>query len=274
MINILISTIDDRINNVKNVLLEPRDDVEYLISHQYTDVCYKKIPPELLRSDVAISQIEGRGVTRSRNNAIKLARGEIGLISDDDVSYNDEYIDTIEKTFSQNPDIDVALFQIKTPENEPQYKTYKGYKGKISKLAYSVSSIEIAFNIQRIRESGILFDERFGMGAELFVGIEENIFVEDCIKAGLNVFVIPEYIVEHPYLSTSKSTDPFHKSRIQGVGAYDCRTNGSISILKAFGGTIKMLPILIRNKINPLYYLYHRLLAVFYILRTNKKKTD
>ncbi len=113
-INILISTIDEKILQVKDVILDPRDDVEYIISHQYTNGRFKDIPSELVRNDITVSQIEGKGVTKSRNNALRLATGDIGLFSDDDVTYRDEYIDIVKETFLTNPDIDVALFKIKT----------------------------------------------------------------------------------------------------------------------------------------------------------------
>jgi len=269
-INILISTIDERVENVKNVLLDPRDDVEYIVSHQYTEQALKKIPSELKRSDVTVSQIEGKGVARSRNNALKLATGDIALISDDDVRYNNSYIDTIQKAFINYPQMDVALFKIKTPHNEEEYKKYPKLPAEFKKKMYSVSSIEIAFNIKRIHERNIVFDERFGAGQELVIGSEEIIFIEDCLKSNLKIRYIPEYIVEHPRLSTVNSIPKFDKRRIWVTGAYDCRTNGSIALVKAFLGTIKMMPELMKHKVNPLTYFYHRLSAVIYILRTNQ----
>lgn len=271
MISILISTIDERIENVKDVLLSPRDDVEYIISHQYTSEVFRKIPSELKRSDVTISSIKGKGVTRSRNNALRLATGDIGLFSDDDVTYRQDYIDLLKKTFWTNPDIDIALFKIKTGPGEPEYKKYPDHQVRLNKILFSVSTVEIAFNISRMRESPIYFDERFGAGQELLIGSEETIFIEDCIAHGFSVVFVPEYIVEHPYFSTIKSIPKFAKSRNWITGAYDCRTNGKIALLKAFLGTIKLLPELLKNKVNPLTYFYHRLSAAIYILRTNNK---
>jgi glycosyltransferase involved in cell wall biosynthesis len=272
MISILISTIDDKIHKAKNVLLSPRDDIEYIISHQYTSEAYKEIPADLLRNDVTISQIEGKGVARSRNNAIRLASGDVGLFADDDVTYQESYIDLLKKTFQDNPDIDIVLFKIKTRPGEPEYKSYPESPIELKKLEFSASSVEIGFNINKIKESGLKFDERFGAGQELLIISEETIFIEDCLKHGLKVVFIPEYIVEHPYQSTIKSVPKYDKRRNWVTGAYDCRSNGSIALLKAFLGTIKYLPDLLKNGVNPLTYFYHRLSAVIYILRTTKKK--
>lgn len=270
-LNILISTIDERIWQVEKVLLKPRDDVKYIVSHQYTRETYKKVPPKLKRSDVTVSQLKGKGVAKSRNNNIKLATGDIAFFGDDDVTFRSHYIETLKETFLSNPDADVILFKVKTGPGEPEYKNYPERKVEMKKKLFSVSTVEIAFRVKNIKESGIFFDERFGAGMELLINSEETIFIEDCIKKGLKVMFIPEYIAEHPYQSTVKSIPRFDKKKNWVTGAYDCRTNGRIALLKAFLGTIKMVPELIKNNINPFTYLYHRLSAVIYILRTNKK---
>ena len=123
-INILISTIDDRIQQVSNVILEPRSDVKYIVSHQFTDGKYKIVPPQLNRPDVAVSHIPGKGIAKSRNNALKLADGDIGLIADDDVTYCHSDIDTLKKTFFNHTFADVAIFKIRTPSGEPPYSTF------------------------------------------------------------------------------------------------------------------------------------------------------
>jgi hypothetical protein len=69
LINILVSTIDGGIKRVDKVLLEPRPDLKYFISHQFTAEENRQIPDNLLRDDVSIGQIEGRGLCRNRNNS-------------------------------------------------------------------------------------------------------------------------------------------------------------------------------------------------------------
>lgn len=273
MISILISTIDDRIQRVKDVLLSQRDDVEYIVSHQYTRERYKgDIPSELKRDDVTISQIEGKGVSESRNNAIRLARGKIALVADDDVTYKHSYIDLVKDTFQSNPDIDVALFKIKTAPGEPGYKNYPETPVELKKKIFAVSSIEMSFRISKIKDKDLHFDERFGAGHEYLIGAEETIFVEDCIKNGFKVVYVPEFVVEHSHKSNIDSVPKFDKRKNWLTGAYDCRTNGSIALLKAFLGTVKMLPELLKYRANPLTYFYHRLSAALYILRTNSKE--
>lgn len=273
VINILISTIDDRINHVEKVLLNPRDDIKYIIFHQYMGEAYKRIPPNLKRSDVTIFQMEGKGLSKSRNYTIKLATGDIALFADDDLTYRPNYIKNLINAFLSNPDADVILFKIKTSPDEPEYKNYPEYKVDLKDKLLSISTPEIAFKVESVKKLGLFFDERFGAGQELLIGSEETIFIEDCLKKGLKVIFVPEYITEHPYESTIKSIPRYDKRRNWVTGAYDCRTNGQIALLKAFFGTIKILPELLKNGVNPFIYFYHRLSAVLYILQTNKNSS-
>lgn len=270
-LNVLISTIDEGIYKVKNVILDYRKDVSYIISHQYTDEKFKIIPKELIRDDILISHISGKGVTKSRNNAIRLAKGEIGLFSDDDVTYNNEYIDKVLETFSHNDFLDVAIFKMKKPGDFPDHKNYPKEPIKIRELPFSIGTIEIAFRINQIKKEHIFFDERFGAGQKLLIGSDENIFVLDCIKKGLNVWFFPEYIVNHPREATIMSISKYDKRRNSVRGAYDARINGVISIPKSFYETIRILPDLIINNKNPFLYLKERLFAAIYILKTNLK---
>lgn len=250
------------------MILKYRKDVSYIISHQYTEEKYKQIPIELIREDVLISQIPGFGVTKSRNNALRLADGDVGLFSDDDVTYVDEYFDIVIRYFADNERLDIAIFKIKTQEGFPEYKEYPSHPFKIDKLPFSIGTIEIAFNIDKVKKSKILFDERFGAGQPLLIGSDESIFVIDGIKKGLNTWFYPEYVVIHPYESTVKQFAKYDKRRVSVAGAFDARTNGWIAIPKALFGTFKIVPDLIRNKKNPFIYLYERISAALLILFT------
>ena len=269
-INILISTIDSGIHRLNHVILPPIQDVSYIVSHQFTNASFKIIPDILNREDIVVSQIPGKGVTRSRNNAIQLADGDIGLFADDDVTYRNSYFDMLKRVFRENPKVDVALFKIKTGAGEPEYKNYPTSMVSYRK-APAVGTVEMAVRIDKIREKNLKFDERFGAGQPLLIGSDEKIFVQDCINAGLTVTFFPEYIVEHPYESTVNTIPKYDKRRTWVTGGVDCRINGPVALIKAFFGTFKILPDLIKYRKNPVTYFYHRVSAVIYILMTNDK---
>ena len=67
VVSILISTIDSGIGKIKEVLLLHRTDVKYIESDQFTNVKFKITPISLKRDDVIVSQIPGKGITKTRN---------------------------------------------------------------------------------------------------------------------------------------------------------------------------------------------------------------
>ena len=270
ILDILISTIDKGIEEVPSILLPARSDVRYIVSHQYTDEQYLPIPRELLRDDVLVSQIPGKGLTKSRNNAIRIATGDVCVIADDDVRYTNEYFDKIIDS-DRLGIYDIICFKINTGDGNPEYKNYPLKQIIINSLKDHVpSSIEITFKRKLIVENCIDFDERFGLGSWLNGG-EENLFVYDAIKKGLKVGFIPEYIVEHPFESTIKSFPKYAQRRVRVTGALDARFNGLISIPKAFIATIKSSPDLIRHKKNPFVYFFDRIAGSIYILKSTKR---
>lgn len=270
-LNVLISTIDTGINKIPEILLAPRKDVTYIVAHQYTHDGYKEIPESLSRNDVFVSQIPGKGLTRSRNHAINLASGDIAVIADDDVRYKDEYFDTIIKTFEENSNVDIALFKIKTLTGENEYKEYPSMSYNLTtQKMHSPSSIEIAFKLSSIKNK-LKFDERFGMGSYLNGG-EELFFITDAIEMGLNVKYFPEYIVIHPQESTIKKIAKYDKQRLKVTGGIYARKFSLMAVPKIFARTILFVPELIRHKKNPVAYLYQMFIGCFYILFTKKTK--
>ncbi len=64
-----------------------------------------------------------------------------------------------------------------------------------------VVSFGITFRRESVKEAGVVFDERFGLGAK-YVSGEENIFLKDCLNAGLKVIHVDEAIVQHEHESS------------------------------------------------------------------------
>jgi len=267
-VNILISTIDEGIARVPQVLLDPVPGLTWRISHQYTGPQPPELPPELIREDVTVQHQAGRGVTRSRNHAIDMADADIALFSDDDVRYTPQDIRTLRSTFAENPQVDLAIFKIRTLPGEPEYRNYPEQRITYT-IAPVVGTPQIAFRVDRVRAAGVRFDERFGgLDGFLHSSANERIFVHDCLQAGLNVTYFPEYIVQHPYKSTIDGIPKYDIQRVRMYGAVDARMNGWKALPKAIAGTLIHLPKLIRFRKNPFRYCMERLSAARYILRS------
>lgn len=127
-----------------------------------------------------------RGLSRSRNMALKNAKGDICLICDDDeIMYND-YEMKILNAFEEQKDADIIAFQI-----DDAGKTYINKKKKLNYLTVlKVASWQIAFRRKSIINNNIWFDETLGSGVSK-AGGEEVKFLYDCLKRGLNIYFVP-----------------------------------------------------------------------------------
>ena len=84
ILELLICTINEGVRRVPNILLPQIANVRYLVSWQQTGTVSIDLPEELIRSDVRVITLEGRGLAANHNNALKNAQGDILLLSDDD----------------------------------------------------------------------------------------------------------------------------------------------------------------------------------------------
>ena len=167
--------------------------------------CYSIKPPTIVDSaNEKIISVADKGLSKSRNMAIDNANGDICVIADDDLVYLPDAVAKITVEYRNDKELDVAIFQVITPEGE-LYKKYNPKSFRIKKAwdQYRISSVEITFSRERIIEKGIRFNENLGLGAPYTSG-EEAMFIHDCVKRGLKVKYFPVPIVEHPKESSGK----------------------------------------------------------------------
>ena len=134
-----------------------------------------------------------RGVGLNRNNALMRASGDVCLFADDDMVYVDDYTEIVQKAFERYPDADVIAFNLIEPKIT-RYVIKKAYKvGFFSYLRFGTA--RVAVRLKSIREKGIYFNQCFGGGTEHSHG-EDNIFLTDCLRKGLKMYAVPEYIAK------------------------------------------------------------------------------
>lgn len=202
-IDINISTfLPEGIKKVETILPLPRKGVTYIISWQKHEDY--PIPDSLSnRSDVKIFRLGSTGLSKNRNNAIDLSTGDIIVIADDDLFFDECFDSTIRSTFDENTYIDLALFKVSFP-----FK--KKYPGKNMRIklpfpkGYYVSSVEIAFRRDKI--NGLRFWEEMGLGALSMHSGEDELFVISAIRRGINCKFINKYIAYHSQTSTGQKT--------------------------------------------------------------------
>lgn len=163
----------------------------YVIINQVTKEDIKLINNEKTEHQKIIS-VKEKGLSKSRNLALKNLTSEIAVLSDDDMVYNDEYINIIKKGYKKYPDADIIAFDVKKEDNFKSLTNLK--EGKVNFISsMKLSSVQLTFKNQSIKSNNILFDERFGSGSKYNNG-EENIFLSDCYKNKLKIYYIPKTI--------------------------------------------------------------------------------
>lgn len=197
-LDILICSLNKGIVRVQDVLLPPREDVNYIVSYQYTDERYLELIPKVLstRHDVTIYQYKGQGLSANRNLALEKAKADLVMYADDDARLIPETPEKIFAYFKARPELDVAFFCATTYTGKP-LKEYpeKDFAVKTLPETYAVSALEMVCRRERVQGT-IRYDERFGLGTKFLTCGEEEIWVQDALAAGLVIHYYPEKIVE------------------------------------------------------------------------------
>ena len=194
-LDILVCTISDRLPRISGMILPERPGVSYKVSVQHTcpetDII---IPVELKsRPDVTVALLEGQGLSRNRNNALRMANADICLIADDDNIYTPEFLNNITEAWKKNSDADILTFQAETSDGFLLHPYPAPY----------VCSVEITFRRKSILCKGLKFDERFGLGSPFLCAGEEDVFMADAQRSGLIIRYIPQVIVRTNGTTTS-----------------------------------------------------------------------
>lgn len=187
-VEVLLSTMNRKdMDFLNNINLE----TECLVINQCGEDSYFEMN---INNNVRIINTSEIGLSRSRNKAIKNARGSICIIADDDLEYIDGYGDVIKNEFDKNPNYDIIAFQVYGKD-----KKFKKYSNKERKIGYirslKLASVEIAFRLQSILDNDIKFDELLGSGAKYSMG-EENAFLYECLRSGLKIRYVPVKIAD------------------------------------------------------------------------------
>ena len=125
---------------------------------------------------------------------------DIGIITDDDVTFVKEYKDIVQKAYDTIKNADIIIFK-SLDENGKDRRKYPSHNKELTrKEILQVCSIEITFRVLKIKDK-VRFDERFGLGSRYKSG-EENIFLLDCYNKGLKIYFYNEAINIHPKEST------------------------------------------------------------------------
>ena len=175
-------SIIERAHVQTNVVVVNQCDVEDVMDWDFENAKGQKCHAKFIST-------KERGLSRSRNMAIRNAIGDICLISDDDEELVDGYEDIINDAYSMQPNADLISFAF-----DRRDKSFPAFPAKHTlRSLLKTSSVEITFRIDVIIKKRICFDVKMGSGSGNGAG-EENMFLITCRRNGLQMYYSPQII--------------------------------------------------------------------------------
>ena len=178
-----------------------------------------------------------RGLSLSRNMAVEHSHADICLISDDDEIYAVGYEEKLVKAFTEYPEADIILFQVKNDIGKT-FSPCPFLVGYIKALKFA--SWQIAFRRESIMNAGIRFDVEMGSGTG-HGSNEETKFLYDCLRKGLRLQYVPVEIAQLVPGSESQWFKGFDSKYFQNRGWSTARYMGK------FFGTLYVTYFAIRK---------------------------
>lgn len=189
-VQVLISSLN---NQPEDIATETFTYPNLIIVNQVPDKLDSRIDKREIKG-VKWIDVDQKGLSKSRNMALEFSNADIIYLTDDDIVLREDFDTIVKEAFASNPDFDILAFNVKGIEKE--------FKKEVTiekKLGYfgsmKLSSVQIVFRKNFIKETGIKFDELFGAGAQYTMG-EENIFLFDALKKGAKIKFIPQTIAD------------------------------------------------------------------------------
>ncbi len=134
-----------------------------------------------------------QGVGTNRNIGLQYATGDIILLADDDMVYEDNYAQIISKAFDEMPQADAIVFNIITNGQDMGRRlNQKSSKVRIFNCL-NYGAVRIAVRRRSLVKSRISFSTCFG-GGTIYSAGEDSLFICDMLRNGLKLYTYPETI--------------------------------------------------------------------------------
>lgn len=135
-----------------------------------------------------------RGVGKNRNLALALAKGEILLFADDDVTYEADMSGTISRAYRKFPKADMIIFGIQYTKQGKVFQKRVPDTGKLTFFkALRYGTCVISIRRRAVLKYNLHFTELFGGGCLYSYG-EDTDFIVQCYKKRLKIYSYGEVI--------------------------------------------------------------------------------
>ena len=166
----------------------------------------KSDPMPTFPSEVLVTELKSRGVTKSRNAAIANATGKYLLFGDDDMEFKPTGIQEVVAYLEANPEISIVLAQAVNEKGELRKSYPKNSHSLKLRNSAKAATYEMFIRLADFKRLDIKFDENFGAGAENYLG-DEYILIADALRLGLKGTFLPIIVAMHPADSSGNLRD-------------------------------------------------------------------
>lgn len=143
---------------------------------------------------VEMLTLPGRGVGLNRNLGLMRSSADVCLFSDDDVRYDDNYVDTVLQAFEKHREADIILFNLRGEGGERGASQIRRVQALNRWTALKFAGApRVAVRRSSVLRANVYFSLLFGGGARYASG-EDILFVASCIRKGLRAVAVPSDI--------------------------------------------------------------------------------
>lgn len=237
-IDVLLSTHSNKIFSAFELIekIPVTSGVFYIVVHQDVQPLSEvDLLPMMSRGDFKYIHSHDRGVTKSRNIALKNSTSDIVLFADDDIELSHNFYEIIRNAYLAFSgfvtfQVGVSGHHFNDNYRQSRFKSVSFTHNKFSIL--SVGTIEVTVDRASISKLPHYFPEDMGAGAT-YPACDEPVFLAKLLDSKVSGLYMPDVICKHPAFSSGLDLDgAFLAAR--GVAFY-----------RIFGPAIGLLMLLI-----------------------------
>jgi len=160
-----------------------------------------------LRADPNLDYLETktRGLTRSRNIALRNCNSKYMIITDDDVWFVDDAFQNLSRFLAAYPDAVCHTFESLKQQGNRRAVYPKNGASLSDRQILRVASFEMVVDCEHLQKLGVMMREDMGVGSKSPISMgEETVFLADIRRVDGKLVHHKKVLVVHPDISTGE----------------------------------------------------------------------
>ena len=140
---------------------------------------------------VKLVSSQDRGVGKNRNKALQYASGDFLMFADQDMIYEDDYVQKVQEAFEKCPRADMIIFKLRYLNRltfgKAETMTFKRLH---IWNAMRYGTARVAIRKSAVDKGCLSFSTLYGGGAKYSSG-EDSLFIREAFRKGLKIYAAP-----------------------------------------------------------------------------------